>query len=198
MSKNQLTKIIKTIFRPLPLGILTLVIGLVCALALRSNNSYMGQLRSQVYAADKNNGNVVLALQKLQNYVTHHMNTNLSAGNGAVYPPIQLKYTYQRLLNQESISLSNSNSQIYTDAQTYCQKLIPNAFSGRTRVPCIEQYIETHDSNLPAVPTALYEFDFISPFWSPDLAGYSLIATILSALAFLIAISLSLIKKFNL
>ena len=190
MKKTQISKL----FKILPLLGLTLILAIICTLSLRANNSHMGSLRSAVYAADKNNGNVTLALQQLQNYVTHHMNTNLSSGNGSVYPPIQLKYTYQRLLNQESDKVA-SNSSIYTDAQNYCQQAIPGAFSGRTRVPCIEQYIETHDSSLPTVPTSLYEFDFVSPSWSSDLAGYSLIATILSGFALLVAIILSLFKK---
>jgi hypothetical protein len=34
-----------------------------------------------------------------------------------------------------------------------------------------------------AVPEGLYKFDFVSPRWSPDLAGWSLVFTI--ALTFL-------------
>jgi hypothetical protein len=195
MIKNSFKKALKTLFKPLSLGILTVLLVTVCVLSLRANNSHMGKLRADVYAADKSNGNVTLALQNLQVYVTHHMNTNLDSGNGSVYPPIQLKYTYQRLLNQESDTVASSNSSIYTDAQAYCQQAVPNAFSGRTRVPCIEQYIESHDSSLPTIPTSLYEFDFVSPSWSPDLAGYSLIATILSGFALVVAIIFSLIKK---
>jgi len=145
-------------------------------------------LRNDVYSADKNDTNVSLALQKLQSYVTRHMNTNLAAANG-IYPPIQLKYTYQRILNQESSTAANSNATLYTDAQNYCQQVIPGAFSGRTRVPCIEQYVQSHDSNLPTVPTELYEFDFISPSWSPDLAGWTLVIAIASFLIFVVSLS---------
>ena len=147
-----------------------------------------------IYAADKSDTNITLALQNLQDYVTHHMNTNLSTGNG-IYPPIQLKYTYQRLLAQESINASNGNASLYTEAQNYCQQVIPNAFSGRTRVPCIEQYVESHDSSLPTVPAALYEFDFISPTWSPDLAGWTMLLSILSLLLFVISFSIDRILK---
>jgi preprotein translocase subunit SecF len=195
MSKNKKTNVVYNVFRPLPLGILTVVCAVVCVLALRANNNHMGSLRAHVYAADKNNGNVTLALQNLQKYVTHHMNTNLSSGNGSVYPPVQLKYTYQRLLNQESSEVASNNSALYTDAQNYCQQIIPTAFSGRTRVPCIEQYIETHDSSLATIPTSLYEFDFVSPNWSPDLAGYSLIATTLSFFALVVAIIFKLFRR---
>ncbi|HET8991968.1 MAG TPA: hypothetical protein VFN31_02975 [Candidatus Saccharimonadales bacterium] len=195
MSKQTIKKYSGQLLTPVVLGGLTVLFGIICVFALRSNNSEMGKLRAEVYAADKNNGNVTLALQNLQKYVTHHMNTNLSAGNGSVYPPIQLKYTYERLLNAESDQAANSNSAIYTEAQDYCQGIIPNAFSGRTRVPCIEQYIQSHDSSLAVVPTSLYEFDFVSPSWSPDLAGYSLIATTLSFLALVVAIIYRLARR---
>ena len=58
----------------------------------------------------------------------------------------------------------------------------PEHVSGRTRVPCIEQYVESHDTQLPVIPTALYEFDFVSPSWSPDLAGWTELAAIISSL----------------
>jgi hypothetical protein len=55
-------------------------------------------------------------------------------------------------------------------------------------VPCIEQYVETHDTQLPTIPTTLYEFDFVSPRWSPDLAGWSMVAAALSGLLFLVTL----------
>ena len=158
--------------------------AIICALALRSNNEHMLVLRNDVYTADKNNTNVQASLEKLQAYVTSHMNTDLSAGPDPVYPPIQLKYTYERLVQAQSNAISQSNSQLYTQAQDYCQQLDPTDFSGHNRVPCIEQYVETHSADAQNIPDALYEFDFISPTWSPDLAGLSLIATIVAAILF--------------
>jgi hypothetical protein len=187
LEKNSLKKIIKSI-RPihyLALAIISLVISLF---ALRANNEHMLTLRNAVYNADQQNGNVTLALQNLQSYVTHNMNTNLNSGNGSVYPPIQLKYTYQRLLASESNAVAASNTSLYTQAEYYCQAQIPTGFSGRYRVPCIEQYIESHDTTLPSIPTSLYEFDFISPTWSPDLAGLSLLLSLVSFIAFILSI----------
>src|SRR5689334_22373181 len=71
--------------------VLALISGAVCVYALRDNNKHMADLRSAVYAADKDGTDVQSPLRSLQAYVTHHMNTNLSAGNTSVYPPIQLK-----------------------------------------------------------------------------------------------------------
>ncbi len=161
----------------------TLVFGIVCVVALRRNNEHMQQLRTALYQADKNNSNVQLALNNLQAYVVAHMNTNLSTGNGSVYPPIQLQYTYERLLQAEEQNVATTNSGLYTAAQIYCQKIDPVDFSGHNRVPCIEQYVSSHGASMPSIPTALYEFDFVSPSWSPDLAGWTLLLTALSFVA---------------
>jgi len=142
----------------------------------------MLKLRNAVYSADQNNGNVTLALQQLQAYVTTHMNTSLTSGNGSIYPPIQLKYTYQRLLAAESATAAANNTTLYTAAQNYCQTQIPTGFSGRYRVPCIEQYVESHDASLPTIPDGLYKFNFVSPIWSPDLAGWTMLLTIILCL----------------
>src|SRR5258708_28662788 len=161
-------------------GIVFLVIGVM---ALRGNDLQMVTLRSAVYDADKNNSGVVLALQNLQVYVTSHMNTELSTGSDAPYPPIQLQYTYDRAVLAAGQAATAANSQIYTDAQHYCERLDPTDFSGRNRVPCVQLYIQNHGVKLPTIPHSLYNVDFSSPSWSPDLAGWSLLLAALSLLA---------------
>jgi preprotein translocase subunit SecF len=163
--------------------VLALVSGLVCVLALRNNYQHMVSLRNDVYTADKSNGNVEQTLQNLRGYVYAHMNTNLATANTTIYPPIQLKYTYERL-SQKAVQAS-SNAQLYTAAQAYCQQQDSTDFSGRNRVPCIEDYVTSHGAQKAAtVPVSLYQVDFISPTWSPDLAGWSMLVTMLSLILF--------------
>ena len=170
--------------KPLPTLIgVTLVSASICAFTLRANNQHMLQLRQAVYSADQKGEGVQPALNQLQAYVTGHMNTKLDSGASAVYPPIQLKYTYDRLVQARSDKLSQTNSQTYSAAQTYCEQQNSKDFSGRNRVPCIEQYVQSHGVQLATIPDALYKFSFVSPVWSPDLAGWSLLATIILGLA---------------
>jgi len=188
MNKRRLhhtwTKIRK--LKPWYFLVVALMSTAVAVFALRANNQHMVQLRDTVYAADKSNGDTETALRNLQSYVTTHMNTNLSAGNNAVYPPIQLKYSSDRLVQQQSSQTSKSNDEIYTDAQHYCEQQNPTDFSGRNRVPCIQQYVQSHISvtQPSSVPDALYKFSFVSPRWSPDLAGWSQVIAGLSWVAF--------------
>lgn len=159
-------------------ALLCLTVGIF---ALRANNLRMVELREAVYQADRDNGDTSAALTALQRHVTSHMNTSLSSGDNTVYPPIQLKHTYERL--RES-SIKTSNEQIYTDAQAHCERLNTTDFSGRNRVPCIEEYVQSRGAaESKAVPDSLYKFDFVSPTWSPDLAGYSLLGSALFTIA---------------
>lgn len=140
---------------------------------LRANNLRMAELREAVYTADRENGDVQGTLTALQRFVTSHMNTDLSGGSdNAVYPPIQLKYTYERLQEAES---KKSNEPVYREAQAHCEAQNPNDFSGRNRVPCIQEYVQSHGVQQRIIPDALYKYDFVSPSWSPDMAGFGLL-----------------------
>lgn len=160
-----------------------LVFAATSVMALRSNYSAMAELRDAVYEADQNGTGVEKSLQDLRAYVSGHMNTDLDTGNG-IYPPIQLKHTYERLVRAEQERVSEANARIYTDAQKHCETVDPNSILGRSRVPCIEQYIKSQGTvTARSIPDALYKFDFVSPRWSPDLAGWGLV---LSALLLLL------------
>ena len=163
------------------------VLAVICIVSLRHNNQTMIKLRNDVYVADKSNTNVGLALNSLGHYVHSHMNTNLSSGGNSIKPPIQLKYTYQRLYDAEFNNLQGSNQKIYTDAQISCisQGVVT---AGGALVSCVQNYALNHgvkDASVD-IPAGLYEFDFVSPAWSPDLAGFSLILAIVCLAVFLV------------
>lgn len=174
--------------------ILFIVSSLVAVFALRANNEHMIKLRNAVYAADKNDGEVNTALNNLRRYVYGHMNTDLSSGGNTIKPPIQLQYTYERL--QAKAQANANNRGLYTAAENYCQARIPNGFSGRYRIGCVDNYIMSHGGTAaPEIPPALYEFDFVSPTWSPDLAGWSLVVSALSLVGFLISLAQAKLKR---
>jgi len=148
-----------------------LISGTVCVYAMRQNNLTMVSLRNEVFAADKKGGDVEKSLKNLQRYIYAHMNTNLNSNN-SVYPPIQLKYTYERLVEAEKTRVTNTNERLYQDAQTVCQ---PQAQA--TRLTCVGDYVTAHSAKEQPIPASLYQFDFVSPSWTPDLAGWSLAVT---------------------
>lgn len=168
----------------------------VSAIALRSNYQTMTELRQAVYQADKEEGDVEGALRKLREHVYAHMNTNLSSGNTEVYPPLQLKYTYERLVAAELAKAQAASGDIYSQAQTHCEKLHPESYSGGPRVPCIREYVANHGGQ-PAktIPDSLYKFNFISPRWSPDIAGWGVLATIATGLLLFMRLTAPFIRK---
>jgi hypothetical protein len=193
-----MSKVIKTFLKIPAVTLLYLFIAtaIISVFALRHNNQTMVDLRSDVYTADKNNGDVSDALNNLRAYVYGHMNTDLSSGNNNIKPPIQLKYTYQRLYDAQTNKVQSANQQLYTDAELYCQS-INNAYFGTTRVPCVQNYVVNHGLAAASItiPAGLYEFDFASPAWSPDLAGWSLVLTLLLFMAFIIRFAYSKLHK---
>lgn len=164
--------------------------GSIAVLSLRQNNLTALNLRNEVLQADKENGDTEAALKKLREYVHGHMNTNLATGT-SVYPPIQLKYRYERLVQTEKDRVAAASGNIYNDAQNYCEKNFPQSFYGGGRLPCIQNYLDTHPRAEPRpIPDSLYKFDFASPAWSLDMAGVSLVLSALFLLLFLVRFSL--------
>lgn len=174
------------IVKPWYFLVIAVVFGLISVYSLRQNNLTMVRLRDKVYQADKNNVDVEASLRNLREYVYAHMNTNLSSGNNAIYPPIQLKYSYERALNASQVT-QDPNTKIYTDAQAECERQFPRGLSGSGRIPCIQNYIASHGIKEAALPTAsLYEFDFVSPRWSPDVAGIAMVAAAIFLMLFIV------------
>lgn len=162
---------------------LAVLFGLTAVFALRANNQRMLELRETVFVADQNDGDIEGALRDLREHVHGHMNTNLSAGENAIKPPIQLKYEYDRLVEKEKQKLSSDNTNLYTEAQNHCEPLHPAGSLRGGRIECIQEYIDTHGEaveNFQPIDESLYKFDFASPEWSFDLAGWSIIFASLS------------------
>ncbi len=166
--------------------VIAVVSGVTFLLSMRNNNLTALRLRDKVSQVDKDNGDVEAALRELRTYIYGHMNTNLSSGANAIKPPIQLKYRYERLLEAQQQKVSQENAKIYSDAQIECEKQFPKGLSGSGRIPCVTQYIASRGVAQEPIQDSLYKFDFVSPTWSPDLAGWSLVVASISFALFVI------------
>lgn len=160
---------------------LVLFSGALSIYALRQNNMTMIRLRDDVYAADKSGGDVEAAMYELRKFVYAHMNTNLRSGSTSSEAPIQLTETYNRVVaaEQARVAALGGNGVVYAKAIDKCSSVTDSS----ERVQCVQQYITENGGykfqlNLPA--KEFYTFDFVSPRWSPDLAGISLLVFILS------------------
>jgi hypothetical protein len=170
------------------LSLATLIVIFVVSLAisilsLRSNNLNMIKLRQAVFNADKQNGDINGALNNLRKYVYGHMNTNLR-GSSSSEPPIQLVNQFNRDVDAERARMvaMGSADKVYVDAQTVCEKQgVPII----ERAQCIQEYVTKNGKGIPQLnlpAKEVYTFDFASPLWSPDIAGFSIILTIIFGL----------------
>jgi len=155
----------------------------ICVSSLRHNNQEMVRLRNIVFETDKNGGDVDTAMKNLQRHVYSHMNTGLSSGSNPVYPPIQLKYTYERLQAQRQQSVSQANEAMYNDAQASCNA--QGYSTGADSLACVDRYLSDRGVNLGDTPKSLYQFDFVAAKWSPDMAGLSMLAAIFCAIGYM-------------
>ena len=79
---------------------------------------------------------------------------------------------------------TGADPQVYIDAQRICED--PNVVL-TVRAQCIQDYVSanapegTDPEELEFPPKELYIYDFRSPSWSPDIAGWSIvISTVLA------------------
>jgi hypothetical protein len=153
---------------------------LISVIALSSNSRTAKKLYDNLILIDSQGGDTRVALDDLRRHIFGHMNTPLGSKNG-LKPPIQLFGTYQRLLETEQKKIADQEgSNIYNDAQLYCEKEDPVSFYGANRLGCITEYISNNqlvEAQKIDLPKGLFTYDFVSPVWSPDLAGFSILVS---------------------
>ncbi len=157
---------------------------------MRANYATMVTLREAVYTADQNNGDVETALKNLRTHVYSHMNTNLTSGSNSIKPPIQLKARYERLIAAEQERIKGLNAQITAQAEQICAGRFPAGGYNAPRVACVQEYVGANGVKAREIPDQLYKFDFVSPRWSPDLAGFSIVLSALFFALFVVRIGL--------
>ena len=169
--------------------------GVVAILALRQNNIRMLQLKENVVKVDESGGDVEQALTDLRNHVFSHMNTNMRTGDSSELP-IQLASRYNKYIAEQQAKLTASGqADIYTRAQANCEQTSPTLTE---RVNCIQIYVAENGGQLSEInfpPKDLYTFDFASPKWSPDIAGISIVLTVLFIVLLIVRLVIGFVVK---
>ena len=171
----------------LTIALLAVLFGIslfITTSAYIQNSKQAKILYDTLIATDAAGGDVESALRDLRVYIYNHMNTTIGSPTG-VKPPIQLKGTYDRLVAAEQARVKQVNDDLYNKAQKECERLIPDGLSGRGRIPCITEYVNTNAIKEQTIPEGLYKYDFVSPIWSPDTAGIGIIVTTVLGIALL-------------
>lgn len=176
------------------LVILLIMSGFISATFLRLNNVGMVERRESVENADKA-GDIVNLQQRLydlQRYVSTHMN----ADPGKIALDHTYKQMYDRKLKEFEEEIKNqSNNDTVSKVRAVCDARARQGGYGRATtqadpryVSCIneewEKYPAAKVANLQfeAPSTEPYYHTFVSPIWSADYAGWSLLVTIFIAM----------------
>ncbi len=181
MNKRKLHHQYKYIKKLRPLYFLIAVVFFLALgiLGMRQNNLRMIELREKVYLADESGTDVEKPLRDLRQYVYTHMNTDLSSGNVSIKPPIQLTHRYERLVSHEQKLADKTNKKVKEDGERVCANKFPATGLNPDRINCVAAYTRDHAVQPKQIPSDLYKFDFVSPVWSPDFAGFNLLAALI-------------------
>jgi hypothetical protein len=161
------------------LVILLIICGFIAATFLRLNNVGMVDRRDAVLMADANGDPAVIQsrLYDLQRYVSSHMNASM----GTIYLENQYKRDSQRTIDEASGD-SNPNGNIYKKAQESCAPRFTSY--SQAYLQCTVDYLAQYSpADEPASSVALpksdlYRHSFASPLWTPDFAGWSVLACV--------------------
>ncbi|MBL8160323.1 hypothetical protein JNJ66_07765 [Candidatus Saccharibacteria bacterium] len=156
---------------------------------LRANSIEAIKLFNDVKAADAalNDAETQKALKRLHGYVSRHMNTQLDR--------ISLEKTYQRDYQAAVAKVTHSgstNDAKYQEAELACRDELRRTASFPAYAQCVSSRVgEVASGQDPLLQADLpqpyrYQYSFISPSWSPDAAGMTLLAALV--LWFIIAV----------
>ena len=175
------------------LVILLIMSGFISATFLRLNNVGMVERRESVENADKA-GDIVNLQQRLydlQRYVSTHMN----ADPGKIALDHTYKQMYDRKLKEFEEEIKNqSNNDTVSKVRAVCDAKAQQGGYGRFTTQADPRYINCINEEWAKCPAAKatnlqfeapstepYYHTFVSPIWSADYAGWSLLVTIFIA-----------------
>lgn len=179
------------------LVVILILMSFVSATFLRLNNMGMVERRDAVLVADEIGDQAVIQnrLYDLQRYVTSHMNTDMGKG---IYLTETRKRDAEKAYSTAA-SDSNPNGNIYKKAQEVCAPKFSNysyaylqcTINELAKYPASENLI----SEVELPPAEAYLHVFVSPLWTPDFAGWSVIAVVVILIMILTRITSVIILK---
>ena len=168
------------------LFVLLLLAIFIAATFLRLDNIGMVERRQAALQADKaGDPNAIKGrLYDLQRYVTAHMNADM----GTIYLENQYKRDSQNIIDAASDD-GEANGNVFKKAQEVCApKYASLGHYSLAYQQCVIDQLNSYPSGSD-LTTALqlpkadaYRYSFVSPLWSPDFAGFSVLACVLIVL----------------
>ncbi|MFI5212718.1 MAG: hypothetical protein ACHQTE_02030 [Candidatus Saccharimonadales bacterium] len=177
--KRQVKQTIKQLQRikTWQLLVVLMLLVFVSATFLRLDNIGMSDRRQAVLAADKAGDSVAVTsrVYDLQRFVSQHMNTN----TGPFYLEGQYKRDAQKAVDAASND-NNPNGNVNVKAEAVCkpQYTVWSPAYVQCFADQLAKYPPSPDptQNVTLPSTELYRYNFASPTWTADFAGWSTLA----------------------
>lgn len=159
----------------------SIVFGVLSIVGLRLNAEKALELKNQILVKDNQTQDVKEDLETLRQYIFSHMNSSTK---------VELVASYNRAV--ESAKAGQGNG-VYNEAQAACDQ---RGVSSVAQAQCVQEYLVSRGTVAdPVVDKTPYIYSFASPSWSFDLAGVSLLLSIMLALISLVVYALRLFKN---
>lgn len=168
--------------------IIAIIFALISIVALRFNNKKAAVLAKQVRDKDTLAVDVRNDLTKLQQFVVKHMNSSVK---------VELSSSYERAVSKAKLGNIDVNGDLYAQAQAACDR---QGVGSVAQAQCVQEYLNARvnpgQSNQPAqLPErSSFTYAFAAPNWTPDIAGFSLLAAVIFGLAGLLVYIINLFK----
>lgn len=197
--KRSVRKSIKNIQRvkTWQLFILLILAALISATFLRLNNIEMVERRNAVRISDERGATADLEnnLFSLQRHSAAHMN----ASSGVIY----LQHSYNRDTDKAIKDAQRANSQIGANdvldkADAACKRQYTGNWMAYVQCVASEQAKYPASSNIQKAKfpnSEMYRHEYLSPFWTPDFAGWSLVVCVILTIIIIVRIITLVILK---
>jgi hypothetical protein len=195
--KRRLTHLLRVMrsLRTWQIVLLAFGFSVASLIALRANSLEAVKYFDAVKQADKEGNDVGAAVARLQHFVTTHMNTDLER----VTLDQTYERDYQKALTDYQSSGSVGGDPAYQVIIKHCEDLYKGTGSYVIIGRCVQNGIDelptgqAPESSIKAPLKDRYEFHFVSPQWSFDLAGLIVLITALLWIILVFKILLQLI-----
>ncbi|MCL2451762.1 hypothetical protein FWD20_02720 [Candidatus Saccharibacteria bacterium] len=172
--------------------IILLLFIMLAAIFLRLNNLGMVDRREALIEADKTGEIVEVqeAAKNLQNFVSRHMNTS----TGRVALQTLYSAAFDKIV--EANKMPEVEGGDYQGAMTKCRQMYPRG--GQNWANCVADAVGVSEWVVPDEPFPspdAYYIDYVSPRWSFDLAGVSVLVCFILVAAIVLRLILIIILK---
>ena len=137
----------------------------VAVIGLRFNSSQVNELRNEIIAKDLAGASAKEEISRLREFVFSHMNSSVE---------FELTGSYERA--QARARGSATTGELYERAQASCDR---QGVSSVDQASCVQAFLNRRTGSSGGVeppPKSQFRYSFASPSWSPDLAGFGLLA----------------------